>query len=395
MMEGAVRGTAGERDSSPPAAKNVLDQLLATDWSFAERAKAPLIEGIHPYPAKFIGDIPRALLNILPVPEGTFVLDPFVGSGTTLVEAQRRGLPCVGIDLNPIACLISRVKTSAEPLNLQEAAVEVVSRAQANKAPDRRVIPNLDHWFKFEVQTAVAAILEEIQKLDGEGIKDALNLCLSSIIVRVSNQDSDTRYAAVDKAITRDGVFDAFTAAAAKLKIAMASRSWAQPSAYVLNKNTLEVQPAELPGKVGLVVTSPPYPNAYEYWLYHKYRMWWLGYDPIEVKKQEIGARAHFFKTNHHTEENFWEQMRGTLRLIDGVMVPDGYACFVIGRSKIHGAVVDNAAIIRSIAESMNFKCITQIERIISASRKSFNLAHANIKTETVLVLQKCKVSKQ
>ncbi|KAB7776222.1 RNA methyltransferase [Xanthomonas sp. LMG 12460] len=373
----------------------IVERLMATDWSFAKRAKAPPIEGIHPYPAKFIGDIPRTLLDILPIPKGTFVLDPFVGSGTTLVESQRRGLPSVGIDLNPIACLISRVKTGAEPDGLQELAADIVARARTNATPDRRVIPNLDHWFKADVQTAVAAISEEIRRVDDDGCRDALNLCLSSILVRVSNQDSDTRYAAVDKDITWSGVFDAFTVAVSKLKVAMACRTWDLPQAHVLNKNTLEVDPTDLPGKVGIVVTSPPYPNAYEYWLYHKYRMWWLGYDPIKVKSQEIGARAHFFKTNHHTEKNFWDQMRGALKLIDDVMVQEGYACFVIGRSKIHGVVVDNAGIIRTIAESMNFICVAQIERVISASRKSFNLAHANIKTETILVLQKCKVSKQ
>lgn len=391
MTENAVLGV----DEPEIARTTVLKRLLATDWSFSERAKAPLIEGIHPYPAKFIGDIPRALLDILPVAPGTFVLDPFVGSGTTLVEAQRRGVPCVGIDLNPIACLIARVKTGAAPMLLQESAAAVVANARANKMPKRRTIPNLDHWFKLDVQTAVAAILEEIDELDAVGLKDALRLCLSSILVRVSNQDSDTRYAAVEKSITGAGVFEAFGAAAGKLAVAMASRSWSTPPAHVLNKNTLEVIPSDLPGKVGLVVTSPPYPNAYEYWLYHKYRMWWLGYDPIEVKSQEIGARAHFFKTNHHTEENFWEQMRGTLSLIDQSLVNEGYACFVIGRSKIHGVVVDNAAIIRTIAESMNFECVAQIERVISASRKSFNLAHANIKTETILVLQKRRVFEQ
>ena len=44
-------------------------------------------------------------------------------------------------------------------------------------------------------------------------------------------------------------------------------------------------------------MTSPPYPNAYEYWLYHKYRMYWLGMDPIAVRQQEIGARPHYFRS--------------------------------------------------------------------------------------------------
>ena len=161
--------------------------------------------------------------------------------------------------------------------------------------------------------------------------------------------------------------------------------------ARVVEANTLTLDPATLPERVGLVITSPPYPNAYEYWLYHKYRMWWLGFDPLAVKEQEIGARAHFFKRAHHTEGQFWEQMRSTFALLCKVLVPRGYACFVIGRSKIHGKIVDNADIIQAVAAEYGFGAAARFDRVISSSRKSFNLSHANIKTETVLVLEKYK----
>jgi site-specific DNA-methyltransferase (cytosine-N4-specific) len=138
-----------------------------------------------------------------------------------------------------------------------------------------------------------------------------------------------------------------------------------------------------------LVITSPPYPNAYEYWLYHKYRMWWLGFDPLSVKEQEIGARAHFFKKNHHTSADFVRQMRQTFELLRGVVVTDGFACFVVGRSRIHGEVIDNAKIIEEAGIEFGFNRYFTAERMMSASRKSFNLSHANIKTETIIVLKK------
>ncbi len=367
-------------------------RLAGNDWSFAQRERAPAIEGIHPYPAKFIGDIPRALLEALPLPENTVVFDPFAGCGTTLLEAQRRGIPSVGVDLNPIACLIARVKTSRTPTALLEKAQKISSAARKNRTPLRWVIPNVDHWFKNEVQTAVAALLHEIDGLRKGGTHDALRLALSSILVRVSNQDSDTRYAAVEKAVRTKDVFESFEGAVEKLNKALLARDWKLPPATVIEANTLTLEPSALPGRVGLVITSPPYPNAYEYWLYHKYRMWWLGFDPLAVKEQEIGARAHFFKREHHTEDNFWEQMRGTFKLIDRVLVKRGYVCFVIGRSKIHGRIVDNADIIQAVAAERGFGVASRFDRVISSSRKSFNLSHANIKTETVLVLQKNKV---
>ena len=325
----------------------------------------------------------------LPCPKGTLVFDPFAGSGTTLLEAQRLGLPSVGIDLNPIACLIARVKTGARPHSLTDTAHALSASASQSRAKRTWNIPNVDHWFKPDVQSAIVALLNELCAVTDQGTHDALRLALSSILVRVSNQDSDTRYAAVEKDVVRADVFTGFIAAAEKLDKALASRDWDIGTAKVIEANTLTVSPEQLGGKVGLVITSPPYPNAYEYWLYHKYRMWWLGFDPLAVKEQEIGARAHFFKRNHHTEEHFWYQMRDTFKLISNVLVKGGYACFVIGRSKIHGKIIDNADIIQAVSAEVGFSTSARIERTISSTRKSFNLSHANIKTETVLVLQK------
>ena len=364
-------------------------QLESLDWSFTQRVKPGSIESIHPYPAKFIAEIPRAFLSTLPLPEGTMVLDPFCGSGTTLMESQRAGIPSVGIDLNPIACLISRVKTSPAPAGFERSAIEVLEAARDKRDPSRQEIPNVDHWFKPEVQEAIAALVEAIERHPETDCRDALRLALSSILVRVSNQESDTRYAAVDKSLGRRDVFDLFLSASGKLLRALAERRWPLVPTKVIEADVLTVPAAAIGRPVGMVITSPPYPNAYEYWLYHKYRMWWLGFDPLAVKSKEIGARAHFFKREHHTEGHFWEQMRRTFGLIDAVLVRSGFVCFVVGRSKIHGVVIDNANIIRAIAEERGMRLITRIERVLSPSRKSFNLSHANIKTESVIVFQK------
>lgn len=368
---------------------SIATRLEQIDWSFSQRSKALAIEAIHPYPAKFIGDIPRTLIKSLPIPRGTAVLDPFCGSGTTLMEAQRAGLSSVGIDLNPIAGLIARVKTSSLPKGFAEVVQEITSRARNIHTLPTSSIPNVDHWFKPDIQLAVGALAQVIADPAYTAWLDQLRLALSSILVRVSNQDSDTRYAAVEKDIERNDVFDAFDNASSKLQRALLDRTWTLPPAHVLEANTLEVQPSEINMNIGLVVTSPPYPNAYEYWLYHKYRMWWLGFDPIAVKEKEIGARAHFFKKNNHTADMFIEQMKGTFELIDNVLVKNGFVCFVVGRSKIHGQIINNGDIIHQVATDIGLEPTSRFERVISATRKSFNLSHANIKTETVLVFKK------
>ena len=138
-----------------------------------------------------------------------------------------------------------------------------------------------------------------------------------------------------------------------------------------------------------MVITSPPYPNAYEYWLYHKYRMWWLGFDPLNVKEQEIGARPHYFKKNHQTEVEFIDQMDTLFHFLYHNSVSKAYSIFVIGRSKIHGRIIENEEIIKDAGLKNGFNHITTVERNINMSRKSFNLSHARIKQEYLVILQK------
>jgi len=157
----------------------------------------------------------------------------------------------------------------------------------------------------------------------------------------------------------------------------------------IINKDILKINPKEVGFRVGAIITSPPYPNAYEYWLYHKYRMWWLGFDPLSVKEQEIGARPHYHKKNPQDEQYFENQMDKVFSLFDEVLVKNGKVCFVIGRSIIRGRTVDNAAIIEKVGLNHGLKQVARIPRTILSSRKSFNLSHANIKKEEIVIMKR------
>jgi SAM-dependent methyltransferase len=374
---------------APKEVTSVDARLRGRCWDFPDsKSTRQSLHGIHPYPAKFIAEIPRALIAEFAPQSGTLILDPFCGSGTSLVEAQRAGYEAVGVDLNPIACRISRVKTGPAPRTLGLAASRCRDTAAATTGEVPADIPNLSHWFQPQVSDAVSALKAAIQSEAPSDCRDALELALSSILVRVSNQDSDTRYAAVSKEITRKQVLDLFLEAAGRLEAALRARPACGAEVKVLESDILSIKPDVIGRRVGLVVTSPPYPNAYEYWLYHKYRMWWLGHDALRVKEREIGARAHFFGGGAKAGD-FEHQMAGVFRLLDKVCTDDAAVCFVVGDSKIHGRIVDNAESLKAAASASGFVAEGHVMRNMRASKKSFNLAHARIRQEHILVFKR------
>jgi site-specific DNA-methyltransferase (cytosine-N4-specific) len=376
----------------------VLDALNSVDWDFGDAASSQNIHSIHPYPAKFIAQIPRGLIDLFHPGASTVVLDPFCGSGTTLVEAIDAGLDAIGIDLNPIACLISSVKTDPLAFDLGPLISDVVANAQRLfQAGPLTVpeIPRLDHWFKPDVQRALTAISGIIDKGADSAAKNALRLALSNIVVGVSNQESDTRYAAIEKNQLTELVFHRFERAARAINSAVwnfrTSLLRQVGKATVIRADVLKLKPADLPRKIGLVITSPPYPNAYEYWLYHKYRMYWLGFDPIPVRESEIGARPHYFKTNHQDETDFERQMSSCFNLLSHVMLPKAKACFLVGRSIIHGRMIDNVALLQRAAAPHGFAFEGSILRQIQLTRKAFNPKHSKINQEHIVVFSLIK----
>jgi site-specific DNA-methyltransferase (cytosine-N4-specific) len=217
---------------------------------------------------------------------------------------------------------------------------------------------------------------------------EALELALSSILVRVSNQDSDTRYAAVENKITRKQVLDYFLEAVGRIEYSLKQRPESRSEVRVIESDILALQPSKFSRKVGLVVTSPPYPNAYEYWLYHKYRMWWLGHDALHVREREIGARAHFFGGGAKAED-FFHQMSAVFKLFNNICTDDATICFVMGDSKIHGQIVDNSSALIKAGLISEFSIVGHVIRNMRASKKSFNLAHARIRQEHILVFKR------
>ena len=91
------------------------------------------VHGLHEYRGKFNPQVVRAIANILQLRTGSVVLDPFCGSGTTLVEMAHMGIDSLGLDVNPLAVAISKAKLSAlraSPRRLSEEATAIQAEVE-------------------------------------------------------------------------------------------------------------------------------------------------------------------------------------------------------------------------------------------------------------------------
>lgn len=364
-----------------------------------------LTHNFHAYPAKFIPQIPKSTIMKF-TKEGEVVLDPFCGCGTTLVEAKLHNRNAIGVDLNPIAVLISKAKTT--PLNKYqiERALEIlpkikedISRYYSNKKIlVNYKIPmfnNINHWFQDNVIHELAIVREYISNLDDECLKNYLNTAFSALIVSVSNQESDTRFAAKNKNIEPFKVILEFTRRLDNMNKRMTDfyQKASNTSVKVYQADSQKLTFLK-DNSIDHIVTSPPYANTYDYYLYHKFRIQWLGYNLKEVQDNEIGSRdKHSSKRKEIS--TFSECISNCLKEMSRILKPNKLAVIIIGDSVIRGKLICAGKLIEEIAPLNNFEVIREISYNLKLNSKMFNPKFTNgDKLEHIMVLKNVKERK-
>lgn len=384
-------------------------RLHHVDFDFADSKTSYLTHSLHPYPAKFIPQIPDALIRVLSN-EGDTVADVFCGSGTTLVEALILNRNAIGFDANPLACLITRAKTTrfapGDKSLLVSLAKKAAETADAMANAGRTLFhacgafsshawrPTEDavsFWFEPHVVEELAEILSWCRALSSESARLVALVAFSSIIVTVSKQDSDTRYVRRDKAIAAGATAARFARALRSSLIAVdefSSQVRRNLRCEVIHANILE-RPDSPP--FDLMVCSPPYPNAFSYHLYHMTRMIWLGMDQPRFKREEIGSHRKYSAkgANGATAQTFKNEMQTILSWLYVHLKNGGFACFVVGDSTIRGERINNADLIAAAGLAEGFTEIARPTRRLQMTKKAFNPVIGKIKDEKIIILQK------
>lgn len=358
-----------------------------------------LIHSLHPYPAKFPPRIPKSILNEYAT-KGQTVLDPFCGSGTTLVEAKLQGVNAIGVDINGLSVLLSKVKSTPLTKDQQLRISDFISsisnitcllRNEDKSLTKIKDIEGLNHWFQLNVAREITFILEEISGLADEEIKDFLKIVLSSIIVRVSNQDSDTRFAAIEKNIEDYFTLNLFINRCKEyLKRICEFSNLAVPESklkvYNADSRDLSFIDNET---IDLIITSPPYANTYDYYLYHKFRKRWLDLDVKFAQYNEIGSRREFSSLKKSPQK--WnDDLKKCFLEMSRVLKKNCFAFIVIGDSVIQKELIKIDEVIGEFSQSAGFTVKEIVSSDLANHSRIFNPMFAKKgKKEHLITLQK------
>jgi SAM-dependent methyltransferase len=369
-----------------------IARLSKVSWEFPEAQTRNLTHGYHPFHGKFIPQIPRTIIEHL-TKEGDIVLDPFCGSGTSLVEANILGRNAIGSDISPIAVLVSKVKTTFIDPSILLAETNKMFQALTSKKI-KSVIPKFpdnDIWYNKKTLEDLGKLWSLILKYQNKNkdLFDFFQVAFSSVLKTVANRSEHWNWAfigdnilpKIDKYVVRNKFFfNTVNSMIAGMEEFGEEKS--DKSIKILQVDTRHLS-RHLKGMVNLIITSPPYCFAVDFNRYYRLSYYWFGWEIDSHRDIEIGARSKRGKKD--AINVYFSDMEKSISELYKVLAPGGYCCFTLGDTKRDNQII--AAVDRTIemAKKEGFKVIDHTYRELSKQ----SMAQKRIPQESVLIFKK------
>lgn len=355
--------------------------VLRESWEYTDADTQRFTHNIHRYSGKFIPQIAERAISLLTLP-GELVVDPYCGSGTTLLEAALLNRRAVGIDLNPLAVLIARVKTTpiekatlnglvirlSEELSIHddESSSSMSRGASEESACALNRDPRFHHewyrkWFQPHVLKDLLAIDLAIHGMDVEALRDVGRVAFSNILRRCSNAHSSYPNVMFDKnAPIKASPVSAFLATLNRNAEMVASlsnvqASWSNIEVVLGNASTLQIDD----NTVDAVISHPPYIGSIPYAEYGALSLQWLGTDSKRLDRELTGGRRQSKDVVERFENAYGQMLRETYR----VLRPGRHAFLMVGNPVVRGKIVDLPHMTVRIACEVGLELAARTER--------------------------------
>jgi len=294
-----------------------------------------LTHWIYPYKGKYHPQMIRSLLNIIRLKQGETVLDPFIGSGTTAVEAQLLGISCIGLDVSPLCVLISKVKTESIYV------LEEIKNLRSSIAPNK----------------VVSAQSDMLRGQSWDLIEDEKVRNFYNIAEMIAHSDESRRkrdfvksfYENIDKMV--ESVND-YRNASKELGLKLGDVNIIEGDA-----RSLDIPNNSVDG----IITSPPYSIALNYVQNDAHSLKALGYNLDKIKGDFIGVRGSGFEKfklyNSDMSKCFKEMYR--------VLKPNKFCIIVIGNVTYQGEEINTTGVTIDSCKKAGFQFLEKVDKII------------------------------
>lgn len=361
------------------------------------------------------------------VSKDTYVLDPFTGVGTTNLVAQQLGYQSIGYDINPVAILAAKVKTtyySQEKIKKISSLINNFSpKAKSKVIPEAAVIKSSFEPKIFENLMFIKGFYEEISD---EEIRSFFRLAYISIIERCSTRVKDGNGIKIARNKKRvDDVYDLYINKCKYMLADLEANNFDAETILIAGSMNVDENFNIIKEKqVGIVIFSPPYANCFDYCEVYKLELWMGGFVENYAdfsKYRSIALRSHVNAKFNHLIRNpnsdvdliadtvscfniwnknipdmirgYFDDMTDIIKRLYKVMIPGAKCYIVVANSGYRGVLVPTDLLLGDIASKNGFKVNDIIfARKIRASSQQMDLLHngySELMRESIVVLQK------
>jgi DNA modification methylase len=402
-------------------------------WDFRQANTKTFTHCYHNYPAMMIPQVAERILEKYGANSHT-LFDPYCGTGTSLVEANLKGINAIGTDLNPLARLIAKAKTTKINLQVLDLYLKDFSNYMFsfmfNFNHINVVIPeikNIDYWFDKSVQERLAILKAFIDKIEDESVSNFFKIAFSET-VRESSFTRNSEFKLFRMTPEQMQKFNPDVFGLMQYKLARNHKGLKaflakniSADAQIYNFNTSEkIQHLEN-DSIDIVLTSPPYGDSrttVAYGQFSRLANEWLGVEnanqidnylmggkrPKEIYnfdslalKESLEKIAKADEKRAKEVSSFYLDFQKSIENVAKIIKKGGYACYVVGNRKVKGEVLPTDEITKDFFERQGFIYLETIIRNIPNKRMPSKNSPSNVsgvKDETmsneyIVVMQK------
>ena len=375
-------------------------------WDFKNVNTKEYTHCYHTYPAMMIPQVARELLKqYAPIGRMELVFDPYVGSGTTLVESSIAGINSIGTDLNPLARFISTVKTThydeqevANGLFYIENHFSIYTPSLVRNTDFGR-ITNYDFWYDKSVLLKLSYIDQLISDLP-DSVRSFFYIALSEVVRETSytRNGEFKRFRMTEKSIEKfnPDVFKLFTDKVQRniLGLEQYNRIKNSNTTNVCDFNTVSNIADNIieAGSVDMIITSPPYGDSHTTVAYGQFSRWaneWFSFpnaknldtilmggqkkrkiniEPISIA-DELKSIKEIDEIRYNEVSSFLQDYYNSIKNIAPLVRDGGRVCYVVGNRTVKGVQIPLDLFTAEVFESMKFKHDITIVREIPSKR--------------------------